>query len=138
MSVATSLATLLLLSIYLPNGSLCFDLSRLTSFEDDGLGLECLLGLGVVLAILNYLSGRKINSKVANGFLRSVLPKLYEEFAVIGDQHHETVKRPIGETEVFIFLFLLGYFLFEGICESWMGCLFFFTYIKIKKNAEHC
>lgn len=96
----TELTICLAIGLFLPISTFCFDISRLSSFDDNGLGWEILLIFIGTVAIMNYISGKKKNKQVATDFLKSVLPTLYDEFAVIGEKHHETVKKPVGEDKV--------------------------------------
>ena len=82
----------------------CFEISRLTSFDDDGLGFEVLFFGIFVLTIVNYIHGKAQNRSVAINFLSETVPVLYNNFAVLGEKANETISRPepekVDKTEI--------------------------------------
>lgn len=93
-SISTRLGPLALLWTLLLAPAACFEVSRLASFSDDGLGYEVIFAAILVLSIANYVHGKAQNKKVALNFFSEVMPTLYSNFAIIGDQAKLTVKPP--------------------------------------------
>ena len=77
----------------------CFEFQRLTSFEDNGFGVEVVLFIILFLTILNFVHGKAQNKKVAVSFFSEVLETLYENFAVLGENNNETILVKTNKTD---------------------------------------
>ena len=71
----------------------CFEISRLTSFDDNGLGFEVVFIAIALFSLFNYIHGKAQNKTVALNFLSEITPVLYSNFAVLGELGNETIAR---------------------------------------------
>jgi hypothetical protein len=70
----------------------CFEISRLSSFDDNGFGFEVVFIGILILSVINFIHGKAQNRSVAINFFSETIPILYKNFALLGENSNLTIE----------------------------------------------